>query len=181
MGADGQADKKTRERTEGAAKAVQAMHGDSFSASRVDPGPKTNSTCFGVKRPNLPLSLAGTTSWSRTALRRPSRVSHPWRCAKHHPSVTYFPPAKSLQQERPPSTSHLFGSTQPNRQIYGLQLHPPGATAVSGDINCLLPPSAGESSRQNQGKIGCLIQVVLKSRSSPRLPVFGNVARVVLW
>ena len=49
MVVDGQADKKTRERTEDAAKAAQAMHGDSFSASRVDPGPKTNSMSFGVK------------------------------------------------------------------------------------------------------------------------------------
>ena len=48
--ADGPADTKTRERTEGVAKALQAMHrGDIFSASRVDPGPKTNSTSFGVK------------------------------------------------------------------------------------------------------------------------------------
>ena len=39
MMADGQADKKTRERTEGAATAVQAMHGDSCSANRVDPDP----------------------------------------------------------------------------------------------------------------------------------------------
>ena len=47
--ADGSADKRTRERTGGAAKAVQAMHRDSFSAGRVDPGPKTNSSSFGVK------------------------------------------------------------------------------------------------------------------------------------
>ena len=49
MVADGQADTKTCERTESAATAVQAMHGDSFSAIRVDPDPKTNSTSFGVK------------------------------------------------------------------------------------------------------------------------------------
>ena len=49
MEADGQADTKTRERTEGAATAVQAMRGDSFSARRVEPGPNTNSTSFGVK------------------------------------------------------------------------------------------------------------------------------------
>ena len=56
MEGDGSADKKTRERTESAATAVQAMHGYSFSASRVDPGPKTNSTSFGVKAepPALP-------------------------------------------------------------------------------------------------------------------------------
>ena len=56
MEADGPADTKTHERTEGAAKAVQAMNGDSFSANQVDPGPKTNSTSFGVKAepPALP-------------------------------------------------------------------------------------------------------------------------------
>ena len=54
--ADRQANTKTRERTEGAATAVQKMHGDSFSASRVDPGSMTNSTSFGVKAepPTLP-------------------------------------------------------------------------------------------------------------------------------
>ena len=46
MKADGQADIKTRERTEGAATAVQAMHGDSCSANRVDPDPMC-STSFG--------------------------------------------------------------------------------------------------------------------------------------
>ena len=49
MEADGQANTKTRERTEGAATAVQAMRGDGFSARRVEPGPNTNSTSFSVK------------------------------------------------------------------------------------------------------------------------------------
>ena len=55
MEADGQANTKTRERTEGAATAVQAIRGDSFSACRVASGPKT-STSFGVKAepPALP-------------------------------------------------------------------------------------------------------------------------------
>ena len=54
--ADGHADTKTRERTEGAATAVQAMHGDSCSATRIEPGPKTNSTSFGMmtESPDLP-------------------------------------------------------------------------------------------------------------------------------
>ena len=46
MEADVQSDTKTRERTEGAATAVQAMHGDSCSANRVDPDPMS-STSFG--------------------------------------------------------------------------------------------------------------------------------------
>ena len=47
---------KTRDRTEGAAIAVQAMRGDCFSARQVEPGPTTNSTGFGVKAepPALP-------------------------------------------------------------------------------------------------------------------------------
>ena len=49
MKADGPADTKTRERTEGAATAVQAMYEDSFSANQVDPDPKSTSTSFGVK------------------------------------------------------------------------------------------------------------------------------------
>ena len=57
MKADGPADTtRTRERTEGAATAVQAMRGDCFSAHRVEPGLNTNSTSFGVKAgpPALP-------------------------------------------------------------------------------------------------------------------------------
>ena len=57
MEADGPADTtKTRERTEGAATAVQLMRGGWFSARRVKPGPTTNSTSFGVKAepPALP-------------------------------------------------------------------------------------------------------------------------------
>ena len=55
MEADGSSDTKARERTEGAAKAVQAMHEDSFSANRVQVGPKTTSTSFGVKAEPLAL------------------------------------------------------------------------------------------------------------------------------
>ena len=55
MEVDGQASTKTRERTEGTATAVQAMRGDCFSARRVEPGPTTNSTSFGVKTEPLAL------------------------------------------------------------------------------------------------------------------------------
>ena len=56
MEADGQENTKTRERTEGAATAVQAMRGDCFSTRRVEPGPNINSTSSGVKAepPALP-------------------------------------------------------------------------------------------------------------------------------
>ena len=55
MEADVPADEKIHEGTEGAATAVQTMHGDSCSAKRVQDGPK-NSTTFGLKAepPALP-------------------------------------------------------------------------------------------------------------------------------
>ena len=52
MEADGPANTKSRERTEGAATAVQAMHGDSCSADRVDPD-SMYSTSFGDKWTDL--------------------------------------------------------------------------------------------------------------------------------
>ena len=56
METDRHADTKTRERTEGAARAVQTMRGDCSSARRGEPGPTINSTSFGVKAetPALP-------------------------------------------------------------------------------------------------------------------------------
>ena len=55
MEADEPSDTKSRERMKGAAKVVQAMHGGSFSANRVNPDPIC-STSFGVKieSPALP-------------------------------------------------------------------------------------------------------------------------------
>ena len=55
MEANGPTDTKTRERTEGAAKAVRAKNGDSCTAQRVQDKPKT-SNCFGVtaEPPALP-------------------------------------------------------------------------------------------------------------------------------
>ena len=55
MEADRHAATKTRERTEGAATAVQATRGDCFSARRVEPDPTTDSTSFGVKAKPLAL------------------------------------------------------------------------------------------------------------------------------
>ena len=56
MDGNGRANTKTRERTEGAAIAEPAMRGDNFSARRVEPAPKTNSTSVGMmtEPPALP-------------------------------------------------------------------------------------------------------------------------------
>ena len=58
MEADVPSDTKTRECTEGAAAVVQAKHGDSCSAKRIQAGP-TSSTSFGddfTRSPALPCS-----------------------------------------------------------------------------------------------------------------------------
>ena len=121
--------------------------------------------------PNLPISLAGETFWSRKVLRRPSRVSHPWRCAHQQPLVTWFPPAKPPQPRRPISTSHLFGFARPRRQIWrrivrGLRLHTPRTTAAAYG-GCLLLHTVAGSLRLNQGKTGPLILAVRKVTSAP--------------
>ena len=56
MDADEPANTKTRERTESASIAAQAMRGDNISACRVDPSPNINSTSFGMmaEPPALP-------------------------------------------------------------------------------------------------------------------------------
>ena len=79
MEADGQADTKTRERTEGAATAVQAMHGVSCSAIRVDSDPMC-STSFGddcTEPPAPPCS--GENALEDKSAVAPKSVSHPWR------------------------------------------------------------------------------------------------------
>ena len=62
MGTDRPTNTKTRERTEAAAKVVQAMRGDSCTtAQKVQMDRKPRSVS--ARRPKLPLSLAGMMSW----------------------------------------------------------------------------------------------------------------------
>ena len=78
--ADGPAKTKTRERTEGAAIAVQAMRGDSCTtAQKVQDRPKT-SISFGVmaEPPVLPC---------REDVLVEDGVTSPWRCAHQQPLV----------------------------------------------------------------------------------------------
>ena len=113
MEADVETDKKTRERTEGAAKAAQAMSRDSFFAKRIEDGPKSSSSfSVIVGPPALPCRDDVVVENGAAAL---SRVSHPWRCAQQQPPVAYSPPAKLLQQQVPPLTTQLFGSARPKR------------------------------------------------------------------
>ena len=101
MVADGQANTTTRERMEGAATAVQAIHGDSCSATRVDPGPKTNSTSFGVKA-EPPALLCRDDVLVENGAAAPKSCLPPLKMRTTTAAVAYFPPAKSLRQRRSP-------------------------------------------------------------------------------
>ena len=84
--ADEIANTKTQERTEGAAKAVQPVRGDSCTAEqKVQDGPKTSIT-FSVEA-EPPDPPCREEFWSRRALHCRSRVSHPWRYAHQQPPV----------------------------------------------------------------------------------------------
>ena len=117
MVADGQANTKTRERTEGAATAVQAIHGNSCSTDRVDPDPMC-STSYGGDYTGSPAPPC-----SRENGLVDNRAAAPKSCL---PSLEMRSPtaaggllltAKLLQLRGPLSTSHLFGSTRPRRRI----------------------------------------------------------------
>ena len=91
METDGQAETKTRERTEGAATAVQAMHGDSYSATLVYPDPMC-STSFGddCTGPSAP-PYSG-----ENALVDNGAVAPKSCLLSLEPLVAYFLPAKPL-------------------------------------------------------------------------------------
>ena len=76
MEADVPGDKKTRERTEGAATAVQAEHGDSGSANKIDPDSKVLPASVMTSLSLRPSLVQGMMPWQATALRRQSRVPH---------------------------------------------------------------------------------------------------------
>ena len=140
MEANGPADTKTRERTEGAAKVVQATHGDSFSASRVNPDLKTNSpSSFGVKAepPALPcrddvvVENGAAAPKSCLSPLDSHNVSRRWLTSRRknlYSNKDHLQPATSLALlDR--------GDKYNAGTFYGFQFHPPGTTAVSGEIN----------------------------------------------
>ena len=141
MEADGHANTKTCKRTEGAATAVQAMRGDGFSALGVEPGPNTSSTSFGVKAepPALPCrdnvvvengdaapesclpSLEMRTTTAAGGLVPPGKTSTAAETTSNEPLLRFTRPKRLIQRRTR------------RRRIYGLQFHPPGTTAASGN------------------------------------------------
>ena len=169
MEADRPANTKTRERTEGAATAVQAMRGDSCTtAQKVQDGPMTNSTCFSMmaELPALPCrdDVVVESGDATPESRLPSLEMSSSTAASGLVPTGETSTATETTVNMPLLQSY---STR-RRQIYGLQLHTSRTTAVpSMIVTCLLLPTAGGSLRQNSGKIGLLIQAVRKVASAP--------------
>ena len=169
MEADGPANTKTRERTEGAAIAVQAMHGDSFSACRVDPGPNTNSTSFGImaEPPDLPCR-EDVVAEKRAAASKSCLPSLEMRSPTAAGGLLSTGEASTATKptfNKSPLRLYATEETNSKEKQYGLQFHSPGKAAASG--NCLLPPPAGGLSRQHRCKIEHSIPAVFKVVSAP--------------
>ena len=134
MEADVPVDTKTRERTEGAATAFQAMHGDSSSTNQVDPDPicLTSSGDDSTRSPALPCSRDGALVGNGAAA--PKSCLSPLEMRSPTAPVAYSPPAKPLQRRASPCISRVYGSAQPMRRILrGRQLNTPfTTTAVFG-------------------------------------------------
>ena len=165
--ADGPANTKTRECTEGAATAVQAMHGDSCStAQKVQDGPKT-SISFGVmaEPPDLPcredvLVEDGATS-PESCL--PSLEMRSSTAAGGLVSTGETSTATETTVNKPLLQS--YSSEEENSKKKKLRTSTPTSRTTAVPVRrvpCLLLPTAGGSLRQNPGKIGRLIQAVRK-------------------
>ena len=175
MEADGQANTKTRERTKGAATAVQAMRGDGFYARRVEPGPNTNSTSFGVKAepPTLPCR-------DDVVVESGNAASESCLPSLEMRSSTA---AGGLVPTGETSTASETTSNEPLLRFYETEEMNPEGDSKMEDSWTLTPSASYESSSfwrlsatpycrrgsltQNPGKIGPLIQAVLEVTSAP--------------
>ena len=179
MEADGQANLKTRERTEGAATAVQAMHGDSCTAQKVQNGPKT-SISFGVKAgpPDLPCKedvlVEDGAAMPKSCLppmeMRTTIAAGSSRRRNLHRNGDHLQQAASsvLRDRRDESKEKKcmdFNSIRPVRQ------------QLLETASCPFRPEGYRDKTDSKYDV----RSRWFSRSSPRLPVYENVVRVGSW
>ena len=177
MEADGPADTKTREHTEGATTAVQTMHGDSCTAQKVQDEPKT-SISFGVKvePPDLPFRedvLLENGAASPKSCLPSSKMRSPIAAGGLLPTGEASTATRTTFNEpllRFYSTEKTDSKTNLRTRILYLSYD---NTFLPAAHSCrmVIETKSGENRMSNPGD----------PRSSPRLPVFGIVARVALW
>ena len=168
--ADGPANTKTRERTEGAAKEVQVMHGDSCSATRVEPGPKTNSTSFGMmaEPPDLPCRQDVLVEDGAAAFKSclPSSEMRTTTAAGGLLPTGEISTATKTTFNKSPL--RLYSTKETNTKMTNVWTSVPSAWYDRSFCNLLLPLPAGGLLRQNLSrKIERPIQAVLKVVSAP--------------
>ena len=178
--AGGQANTKTRERTEGAVTAVQAMHGDSCSADRVNPDPMC-STSFGdgcTAPPAPPCSgenalvdnsAAAPNSYLPSLKMRPSTVAGGLLPTGEASIATWTTFNQALL--RLYSAEETNSKTSTPYISYDSSFFQMNNLPVAPSCQRVIETKSGENRMFNPGG----------SRSSPRLPVLGIVARVALW
>ena len=111
MKTDVRADKMTRERTEGAAKAVQTMHGDGVFANRVEPDSNgsagSGDDCIG--RPALSCSMDNALVDNGAAA--PKSCLSPLAMRSPITADGLLPTGKTSTAIKALSTTQFFGST----------------------------------------------------------------------
>ena len=187
--ADGPANTKTRERTEGTATAVQAMCGDGFSTRQVEPGPNTNSTSFGVKaEPSvLPCrdDVVVESGDAAPKLCLPSlEMSSPTAAGGLVPTGEAST-ATETNFNQPPLRFHSTEETDSEASSKETNLRT-STQYVSYDSSVfeksnLLPAPSDLRVVETKTNAKYYVRFRWFSRSSPRLPVLGIVARFGLW
>ena len=156
MEADGPSDTKSRRHTEGAAKAVQAMYGNSFSANRVNPDPMCLIS-FGVKAElSAPPCRGEVLVENGAAVPKsclsPLEMRSPTAAGGLFPAGMVSTATRYIFHQLPLwfcMTEETFSRTSNLYLSY---------FSISGWINNQQPPSWPRSLKQNRGKIWCLIQ-----------------------
>ena len=175
---DVQTDTKTRERMEGAATAVQAMHGYSFSANRVHPGSKITSTSFVMKAepPALPCKDDVLVENGAAA---PKSCLPPLEMRTTTAAGGFLPTGKTTTAiwttlDRP-TLWFCLTEDESLRTSTSYALYYNSSFWLNQ-----LPASSWRRLIQTKSRQNLMFDPG-GSRSFPRLPVFGNVARVALW
>ena len=128
---------------QGATTAVQVMHGDRCTAQNIQDGPKT-SISFGAKTepPDLPcredVLIEDGAATPKSCL--PSVEMRTTTAAGGLVPTDKASTATETIFNDPLLRFYATEETNTKKKKYGLQCHPPGTTAASG--NCSLPPHA---------------------------------------
>ena len=180
MVADGQANTKTCEHTEGAATAVQAMHGDNCPADRVDPDPMC-STSFGDNCTGPPApACSGENALVDNGAAAPNSCLTSLEMRSPTAAGGLLPTGKASVATRttfdqPPlrlySTEETNSKTSTPYVSYDSSFFQMNNLPAAPSCRRVIETKSGENRMLDPGG----------SRSSLRLPIFGIVARVALW